>query len=144
MGPFPSSCTDAGCTISDAKSRTVIIKRDASERINTERTLLGRFQGNPFFRPLIDEIEEPKPDDSATIVLKYYDYHIGQIEKGLSSREAKYVGSCVLQALSALHAAGYIHSGSSAPPRTQACCKEFQTNPRDARCETWEHSGQHV
>ncbi|GAB1319024.1 Protein kinase domain-containing protein [Madurella fahalii] len=96
----------------DAASRTVIIKRDLSNRINTERTLLNRFQHTSLFRPLVDEIDGFAPDDSAAIVLKHYDCHIGQIskEQGLSSQEVKYVGSCILQALCALHASGYIHT----------------------------------
>lgn len=48
-------------SFSDATSRTVIIKRDLARRVDTERTLLQRFQDKPFFRPIIDEIEEPKP-----------------------------------------------------------------------------------
>jgi hypothetical protein len=49
--------------ISDATSRTVVIKRDHARRVQTEWTLLRRPQGNPLFRPLLDEIEEPRPDD---------------------------------------------------------------------------------
>jgi casein kinase II subunit alpha len=64
---------------------------------------------------MIDEIEEATLDESAAIVLRHYDCHIGEIakEKGLSPREARHVGSCVLQALSAMHAVGYIHTGLS-------------------------------
>ncbi|KAK4044633.1 kinase-like domain-containing protein [Parachaetomium inaequale] len=100
----------------DATSRTVIVKRDHSKRVDTERALLRRFQGNPLFPPLIDEIiEEPRPDDdeSAAIVLRYYDCHVGEVvaeDKGLAPRESRYVGSCVLRALRAMHAVGYIHT----------------------------------
>lgn len=90
--------------LSDASDRTVIIKRDISKRIDTERTLLHRFQRNSLFRPMIDEIEEEarpynrpvieqskpegsvgtgesEPDESSTIVLRYYDCYIGEIAK---------------------------------------------------------------
>lgn len=118
-----SSCTPAFilvsnevyfvCNISDTTSRIVIIKRDIVKRVNTERALLRRFQGNALLRPMIDEIEEPKADECAAIVLKHYDCHIGEIakEKGLSPREARSVGSCVLQALRVIYTTGYIYTG---------------------------------
>ena len=66
------------------------------------------------------ETEEHKTDESAAIVLKYYDRYLGEItkEKGLSSQEAKYVGSCILKALRDMHAIGYIHTGLSTRSRT--------------------------
>ncbi|KAK3301305.1 kinase-like domain-containing protein [Chaetomium fimeti] len=95
----------------DATSQVVVIKRDVPKRVDTERTLLRRFQENSSLRPMIDEIQEPRPDECAAIVLKHYDCHVGEIakEKGLSPREARCVGSRVLQALRVMHETGYIY-----------------------------------
>ncbi|KAI0117671.1 kinase-like domain-containing protein [Nemania sp. FL0031] len=96
----------------NAVNRTVVIKCDKPERINNERELLRRFHGTSLFRPLIDEIEVTNPANPPAIVLKHYDCHVGEIsqKQGLSTREAKYLGSRVLKALCALHANGYIHT----------------------------------
>jgi casein kinase II subunit alpha len=70
---------------------------------------------------MIDEIEVAL-DESAAIVLRHYDCHIGEIakEKGLSQQEARHVGSCVLQALRVMHAVGHIHTGLSTPSTQDA------------------------
>ncbi|KAI1174728.1 kinase-like domain-containing protein [Nemania sp. FL0916] len=95
----------------NAINRPVIIKCDRPERMK-ERDLLKRFHDTALFRPLIDEIEVTDLASPAAIVLKHYDCHIGEISKkqGLSSREAKYLGSRVLKALCVLHESGYIHT----------------------------------
>ncbi|KAI1122170.1 kinase-like domain-containing protein [Nemania abortiva] len=93
-------------------NRTVVVKYDEPGRINNERDLLKRFHDTALFRPLIDEIEFTDSEKPLAIVLEHYDCDIGEISKkqGLSTREAKYLGSRVLKALCALHANGYIHT----------------------------------
>jgi len=101
------------CLRNKSNQQQVLIKSVQGHfRVENERDVLQRFQGrNSYLRPLIDEIEEPL--EPVTIVLKYLDDNLQSASntKTLNRKELKYVSRRILQALSALHAEGFIHTG---------------------------------
>ena len=81
--------------------------------MENERHLLKCFSGRPYIRSLVDEVQDVK---HTTIVLEHLDDHLlnATIKKTLNRKELKYVLRCVLQGLTSLHEAGYIHTGKTA------------------------------
>ncbi|KAK1704106.1 serine/threonine protein kinase [Colletotrichum lupini] len=73
-----------------------------------EHNVLRKFQGNPFLRPVIDEIQQ----DAPMIVLQHMDDHLlnATIKKPLTNREIRFVARAVLRGLSTLHKDGYVHT----------------------------------
>lgn len=86
----------------------VIIKTAPTYRLENERDVLKHLYGQPGIRPLLDEILEPP-----CLVLKYLDEHSlhASNQKQLRKSDVKFVTKKVLEALDALHTAGYVHTG---------------------------------
>jgi len=81
-------------------------------RVENERNVLQRFQHRtPYFRPLIDEIDEPS--FPVTIALRYLQGNLldASVARTLNRRELKYVSRCELEALKILHEDGFVHTG---------------------------------
>lgn len=93
-----------------------IIKSDTNWRLQNECDLLKHFQHRtPYLRPVVDEIVEPA--EPPTIVLRWLDDDIrrASFAQRLTRGEVKYVARRVLEALSALHEDGYVHTGTKHP-----------------------------
>jgi len=74
-----------------------------------------RFQSStPHIRPLLDEIDAGT--ESHTLVMRWLDGDLlnATKDKQLASSEVKLVAKSVLEALRALHAEGFIHTGEPA------------------------------
>ncbi|EZF98638.1 serine/threonine protein kinase [Trichophyton rubrum MR1459] len=93
-------------------NKQVVVKAVNHSRIHNERDVLRRFQHNsPFIRPLLDEIEEPSTPPA--IVLKHVDDDLlnASDTQRLTRSEVKYVAKKVLEAISAFHEGGFVHTG---------------------------------
>ncbi|PWY96570.1 serine/threonine protein kinase, partial [Aspergillus sclerotioniger CBS 115572] len=80
-------------------------------RIDHERRTIKKFQSQTTcLRPLLDRIKEPV--DPPAIVLKYLDDDLlkASAAKWLTIPEIKYVSKKILEGLSVLHDAGYVHT----------------------------------
>ncbi|KAL3420436.1 serine threonine protein kinase [Phlyctema vagabunda] len=89
------------------QNRKVIIKTAPKSRLDNKRAILKHFQGRPYIRQLLDEIEQPP-----SLVLQYLEDNLLQASstKTLERSEIKFVAKRVLQALQALHEDGYTHT----------------------------------
>jgi casein kinase II subunit alpha len=69
---------------------------------------LKMFQGRPYIRPLLDQIEEPP-----ALVLRFLQDNLLKASnmRRLERSEIKFVARGVLEALSVFHEAGYVHTG---------------------------------
>jgi serine/threonine protein kinase len=90
----------------------VIVKSVNHFRLQNERDVLLRFQSRtPHIRPLLDEVD---PDISShALVMRWLDSDLLEVtrRRQLASSEVKFVAKGVLEALQALHAEGYVHTG---------------------------------
>jgi len=90
----------------------VIVKFVNHFRLQNERDVLLRFQPRtPHIRPLLDEVD---PDSfSHALVMRWLDSDLLDVtrRRQLASSEVKFVAKGVLEALQALHADGYVHTG---------------------------------
>ena len=90
----------------------VIVKSVNHFRLQNERDVLLRFQPRtPHIRPLLDEVDPDTP--SHALVMRWLDSDLLAVTKRrqLASSEVKFVAKGVLEALQALHAKGYVHTG---------------------------------
>jgi serine/threonine protein kinase len=90
----------------------VIIKSVNHFRLQNERDVLLRFQSRtPHMRPLLDEVEPDTP--AHALVMRWLDNDLLDVTRRrlLASSEVKFVAKGVLEALQALHADGYVHTG---------------------------------
>ncbi|KAL9028496.1 MAG: hypothetical protein Q9196_003151 [Gyalolechia fulgens] len=88
----------------------VIVKSAPDFFLRNERDILNRFHALPSLRHFIDEIQDPH-----LLVLEYLETNL-LIESGmqkLESSEVKHVTKTILQALTALHEEGIVHTGAS-------------------------------
>ena len=90
----------------------MIVKFVNHFRLQNERDVLLRFQPRtPHIRPLLDEVD---PDSfSHALVMRWLDSDLLDVtrRRQLASSEVKFVAKGVLEALQALHADGYVHTG---------------------------------
>lgn len=103
---------------SDRLGGPVIVKNVNHFRLQNERDVLLRFQSStPHIRPLLDEIDTGT--ESHTLIMRWLDGDLLNATKDrqLATSEVKLVAKCVLEALRALHAEGYIHTGEPTAPR---------------------------
>ncbi|KAI1350229.1 STE/STE20 protein kinase [Xylaria sp. FL0043] len=100
-----------------ANDLPVIVKSvHGHPRVEDERNFLKRFQTrSPYFRPLVDEIQDPA--EPTTIVLRHLESTLldASIQKPLNGKEIKYVTKRVLEALSVMHEEGYVHTDIKSP-----------------------------
>ena len=90
----------------------VIVKSVNHFRLQNERDVLLRFQPRTqHIRPLLDEIDPDVP--SHALVMRWLDDDLLNVtrRRQLVSSEVKFVAKGVLEALQALHADGYVHTG---------------------------------
>jgi serine/threonine protein kinase len=90
----------------------VIVKSVNHFRLQNERDVLLRFQPRtPHIRPLLDEVDPDTP--SHALIMRWLDNDLLNVTKRrqLASSEVKFVAKGVLEALQALHADGYVHTG---------------------------------
>ena len=93
---------------SDRLGGPVIVKHVNHFRLQNERDVLLRFQSStPHIRPLLDEIDTGT--ESHTLITRWLDGDL--LNATLATSEVKLVAKGVLEALRALHAEGYIHTG---------------------------------
>lgn len=96
----------------DQRNELVAVKSVSGHpRVENERDVLKRFQSrSTHIRPLLDEIQDPAAP--ITIVLRHLDEDLlgASIRKTLNRKEIKFVARGVLEALSVLHADGYVHT----------------------------------
>jgi len=93
---------------SGTKASTVIVKTAPTYLLENECEVLKRFQGRPHIRQLIDEVRDPP-----SIVLKHLGDNLlnASNSKRLERSDVKYVAKKILEALSVIHEAGYVHTG---------------------------------
>ena len=93
---------------SNPQTEKVVIKTAPTERFENERNVLKHFQGRPYIRQMLDEINNP-----ASMVLKHLDSNLLDVsaEKPIEALDVKFVAKRILQALHALHEDGYTHTG---------------------------------
>ena len=99
---------------SDRLGGPVVVKHVNHFRLQNERDVLMRFQSStPHIRPLLDEIDTGT--DSHTLIMRWLDGDLLNATKDrqLASSEVKLVAKGVLEALRALHAEGFVHTGES-------------------------------
>jgi serine/threonine protein kinase len=90
----------------------VIVKSVNHFRLQNERDVLLRFQPRTqHIRPLLDEVDPDIP--SHALVMRWLDGDLLNVtrRRQLASSEVKFVAKGVLEALQALHADGYVHTG---------------------------------
>lgn len=90
----------------------VIVKSVNHFRLQNERDVLLRFQPRTqHIRPLLDEVDPDIP--SHALVMRWLDDDLLNVtrRRQLASSEVKFVAKGVLEALQALHADGYVHTG---------------------------------
>lgn len=105
---------DLTTTISGLLGGDVIVKSVNHFRLQNERDVLVRFQSRtPHIRPLLDEVEPDSPFHA--LVMRWLDSDLLNVtrRRQLASSEVKLVARGVLEALQALHADGYVHTGQS-------------------------------
>ena len=92
---------------------TVAIKTAPKYRLENERDILRRFQGQPCIRQLVDEVHDPP-----SLVLKHLDDNLlnASNSKRLERSEIKFVAKRLLEALKVFHEAGYVHTGAILMP----------------------------
>ncbi|EPE36450.1 Protein kinase-like (PK-like) [Glarea lozoyensis ATCC 20868] len=84
-----------------------IVKTAPQGRLENERQILKRFHGHASIRQLIDEVMHPP-----CLILQHLDadvLHASHL-KTLEPADVKFVAKRVLQAIAALHEAGYTHT----------------------------------
>lgn len=84
--------------------------------LQNEQEVLLRFQDKtPFIRPLLDEIVTT--GCTPCLILRYLDDDILQASNSqrLTRTQVKYAAQRVLEALSALHIEGFVHTGLFPP-----------------------------
>ncbi|PLN81018.1 protein kinase-like protein [Aspergillus taichungensis] len=93
---------------------TVVVKSTRHFCLQNEMDVLLRFQRrSPYFRTLLDEIEDP-PGPPALILRHLEDNLLrASNSKRLSRLEVKYVARRVLEALALLHEDGFVHTVKS-------------------------------
>ena len=103
---------DLTAMCSNSLGGNVIIKSVNHFRLQNERDVLVRFQPRtPHIRPLVDEVD---PDTAShALVMRWLDTDLLNLtrRRQLASSEVKFVAKGVLEALQALHAEGYVHTG---------------------------------
>lgn len=90
----------------------VIVKSVNHFRLQNERDVLLRFQPRTqHIRSLLDEVDPGTA--SHALVMRWLDDDLLNVtrRRQLASSEVKYVAKGVLEALQALHADGYVHTG---------------------------------
>jgi hypothetical protein len=86
----------------------VVIKSVNHSRLQRERDILVRFQQRSSrIRPLLDEVEPDMPTHA--LVMKWLSEDLST--RKLAGAQLKLVAKSVLEALQALHADGYVHTG---------------------------------
>jgi serine/threonine protein kinase len=103
---------------SDRLGSPVIVKHVNHFRLQNECDVLVRFQSStPHIRPLVDEIGTGT--ESHALVMRWLDGDLLEATKNrqLASPEVKLVAKGILEALRALHAEGFIHTGKPAALR---------------------------
>ena len=86
----------------------MVIKRAPKGRLNNERDVLEAVRNHPYVRQMIDFIEDPP-----SLVLKFLDENLLKVsgQKRLEGSDFKLVARNLLEALAALHAKGFVHTG---------------------------------
>ncbi|KAE8333923.1 serine/threonine protein kinase [Aspergillus sergii] len=90
---------------------TVVVKSVRHFRLQNERDILLRFQNRaPYFRRLLDEIEDPAGPPA--LILRHLDNDLLQESnrRKFTRIEVKFVAKRVLNALAVLHGDGYVHT----------------------------------
>jgi casein kinase II subunit alpha len=78
------------------------------QRLENECRVLERVRSQPSIRQLIDTIQDPP-----SLVLRHLDDNLLSASnmKRLDKPDIKFVAQKILEALSALHQLGYVHTG---------------------------------
>ena len=99
---------------SDENQKTVILKTAPATRLEAESKVLKHFQNHASFRQLLDRLDDPP-----VLVLEYLEKNLMEAahQQRLSRPVIKRVAKGVLEALSALHERGLVHTGSFPSPQ---------------------------
>ncbi|MCJ1256961.1 hypothetical protein MMC24_004786 [Lignoscripta atroalba] len=91
----------------DENQKTVILKTAPATRLEAESKVLKHFQNHASFRQLLDRLDDPP-----VLVLEYLEKNLMEAahQQRLSRPVIKRVAKGVLEALSALHERGLVHT----------------------------------
>lgn len=100
------------------------MKSAPTSPLQKEREVLGSVRGHPLIRQIIDSTDSPP-----YLILRHLDENLLNAfrNKNLEPSAIKVVARKVLEAVSALHQQGYVHTGGYFPERVAANIRDNQS-----------------
>lgn len=101
-------CAQVLSNCRDEHQQRRVIETAPPSRLRNERNILRHFEGHAAIRQLVDEVTDPP-----SLVLEYLDTDMlhESWKGGIQSSIVREVGWHTLNALAALHDAGFVHTG---------------------------------